>query len=89
VPELTPHHARHTYASWHYALHKDLLLLKADGGWASASQMERYAHLVPSNLIPQIRSFLGRDLVAVATCDERRHVTRLKLLVEDGAELVR
>jgi len=61
---------------------------EGDGGWESVSQVERYAHLVPSNLIPQIRSFRGRDLVAVAKCDERRHVTRLKLLVEDGAELV-
>jgi integrase len=31
-PELTPHDLRHTWASWHYALNRDLLLLKVEGG---------------------------------------------------------
>ena len=70
VPVLTPHHARHTYASWHYALHRDLLLLKHDGGWQTASQVERYAHLVPSRLVPEIRAFLGTALIQLPT--ERR-----------------
>lgn len=64
-PALTPHDLRHTWASWHYALNRDLLLLKQDGCWSSVALVERYAHLVPSSEIPAIRAFLGfpeRDL---------------------------
>ena len=55
----TPHTARHTFASWHYALHRDLLLLKRAGGWKSASQVERYAHLAPAGMAPEIEAWLG------------------------------
>lgn len=58
-PEHSPHTLRHTYATWHYALHQDLLLLKADGGWASASQVERYAHLMPAGQQDAIRRVWG------------------------------
>lgn len=46
-PDLTPHVMRHTWASWHYALHRDLLKLKVDGAWSSVDLVERYAHLLP------------------------------------------
>lgn len=59
VPGLTPHDLRHTYASWHYARHKDLLKLKADGGWASVALVERYAHLLPEGHAAAIAGFLG------------------------------
>jgi integrase len=56
---VTPHHARHTWASWHYAVHKDLLLLRRDGGWAKVDMAERYAHLTPPGLAPEIVRFWG------------------------------
>jgi integrase len=56
--ELTPHDLRHTWASWHYALNRDLLLLKRDGGWHSVALVERYAHLMPTGLEGEIRAFL-------------------------------
>lgn len=46
-PDLTPHDLRHTWASWHYALNRDLLALKIAGGWSSVALVERYAHLLP------------------------------------------
>ena len=58
-PELTPHSCRHTWASWHYAPHKDLLLLKQDGGWSSVALVERYAHLLPAGQESPINEFLG------------------------------
>jgi integrase len=61
--EFTPHVLRHTWASWHYALHRDLLLLRTEGGWSSVALVERYAHLLPADEIPAIRRFLG-SLVA-------------------------
>jgi len=56
---VTPHHARHSWASWHYAVHTDLLLLKRDGGWFSASQVERYAKLAPPGMAADVRRFWG------------------------------
>jgi integrase len=56
-PELTPHDLRHSWASWHYALHRDLLLLKIEGGWSSVTLCERYAHLLPVGQEAAIRAF--------------------------------
>jgi integrase len=47
VPEHTPHDARHTWATWHYCIRKDLLRLKADGGWSTITMVERYAKVMP------------------------------------------
>jgi integrase len=60
-PEFTPHDLRHTWASWHYALHKDLIRLKHDGGWSSVALVERYAHLLPAGHEDAISAFLGTD----------------------------
>src|SRR5262249_30059977 len=58
-PKLTPHDLRHTWASWRYALHRDLLALKLEGGWSSVALVERYAHLLPAGHEEGIRRFLG------------------------------
>jgi integrase len=58
-PELTPHDLRHTWASWHYALNRDLLALKTEGGWSSVALVERYAHLMPAGHAAVIQQFLG------------------------------
>ena len=55
--EFTPHDLRHTWASWHYAVHKDPLALKVEGGWSSLALVERYAHLMPAGFEDQIRAF--------------------------------
>lgn len=57
----TPHDCRHTWASWHYAVHRDLLRLKHDGGWSSVRMVERYAHLIPEGHQPAISEFWGGD----------------------------
>jgi len=58
-PDLTPHDCRHTWASWHYAIHRDLIALKVEGGWSSVVLVERYAHLMPTGQEGAIRQFLG------------------------------
>jgi integrase len=58
-PTHTPHVLRHTWATWHYAVNKDLLLLKQDGGWSSVDQVERYAHLMPVGYDDDIRRVWG------------------------------
>jgi integrase len=59
APDFTPHDLRHSWASWHYALHKDLLRLKSEGGWSSVLLVERYAHLLPAGQEEAIGRFLS------------------------------
>jgi hypothetical protein len=40
-------------------LHRDLLALKADGGWSSVELVERYAHVMPAGHEAAIRRFWG------------------------------
>ena len=58
-PAFSPHDLRHTWASWHYSLHRDLLALKIEGGWSAVALVERYAHLLPVGHEAGIRRFLG------------------------------
>jgi integrase len=57
-PELTPHDLRHTWATWHYAVHKDMLRLRQEGGWSSVTLVERYAHLMHEGQQGKIRDWL-------------------------------
>lgn len=66
-PALTPHDLRHSWASWHYAIHKDLLLLKQEGGWSSVALVERYAHLLPTGHEAEIRDFLNLGVTSTIT----------------------
>lgn len=70
-PEFTPHDLRHTWASWHYAQHRDLLALKAAGGWSSVTLVERYAHLLPADQTDAIRAFWGVAWHSADTPDNR------------------
>lgn len=56
-PALTLHDLRHTWASWHYAVHRDPVKLKLEGGWSSLDQVERYVHLMPAGHEAAIRQF--------------------------------
>lgn len=57
--EFNPHDLRHTWAWWHYALNRDLLALKIEGGWSSITLVERYAHLLPAGHQAAIARFFG------------------------------
>ncbi|MFT8951751.1 MAG: tyrosine-type recombinase/integrase [Gluconobacter sp.] len=47
VSDVTPHHLRHTWATWQYCLHGDLLRLQRDGGWSNVTMVTRYAKKMP------------------------------------------
>jgi integrase len=59
IAGFRPHDLRHTWATWHYCLHKDLLLLRNEGGWQSSDQVEIYAHKMPDAYRTQIESMLA------------------------------
>lgn len=56
---FTPHHTRHTWASWFHCLHRDLIRLRQEGGWRTTVMCERYAHLVPTGMADEIRVVWG------------------------------
>lgn len=46
-------------ATWFYALSRDPLLLKAEGGWRTLAMVERYAHLMPPEMVHRIAGVWG------------------------------
>ncbi|MBW4089933.1 MAG: tyrosine-type recombinase/integrase [Proteobacteria bacterium] len=58
-PAQHPHDLRHTAATWHYAVHRDLLRLQAFGGWADVSEVQVYAHLLPEAYAADAAAWLG------------------------------
>ncbi len=66
---MTPHHARHSWASWHYAAYRDLLRLRTDGGWRTVAMCERYAKLAPEGIGAEALAFWG---VAAGQVIERK-----------------
>lgn len=50
VEKFSSHDLRHTWATYHYAMHRDLLRLQHDGKWSERSSVDRYAHLAPPDL---------------------------------------
>lgn len=67
---LTPHHARHTWATFHYAAYRDLLRLRTDGGWRTVAMCERYAKLAPEGIGAEALAFWG--VAAERVSDRRR-----------------
>lgn len=61
VPDATPHDLRHTWASWHYCLHRDILALKEDGGWATMEIVARHAKKMPDAYREEIRAWWGLE----------------------------
>lgn len=59
VPQVTPHDLRHTWASWHYCLHRDLLRLKDEGGWSTVNIVTRYVKKVSSAYEESIRCYFS------------------------------
>lgn len=59
APIVTPHDLRHSWATWFYAVTKDPLLLKHEGGWQSLPMVERYAHLAPADIAATVRLVWG------------------------------
>lgn len=56
IKGCTPHTLRHTWATWFYQAHGDLLRLMLLGGWKSMKMVERYAHVNSERNAPAINS---------------------------------
>lgn len=51
--QITPHVCRHTWATWHYAVNRDPLELKREGGWKS-NEYQRYTKAAPNGLADSV-----------------------------------
>lgn len=57
LPRFRPVHChlfRHTWATWAYAVTRDLTLLMSQGGWRSANMVMRYAHAASRDLAEDV-----------------------------------
>lgn len=75
VAAATPHDLRHTWATWFYALSKDLMLLRDEGDWATVAQVERYAHLMAARLVPEIAGVWGEHPRIAARTERQASAT--------------
>lgn len=68
---LSPHHMRHTWATWHYCAHKDLVLLQEEGGWGDITMVRRYAKLAPDGMRTAIMAFWASNPLVTSSADRR------------------
>jgi hypothetical protein len=61
-PAHTPYVLRHTWASWHYCIHKDLKLLERNGGWESQDMPDVYARPLPKAYRDEALAFLSGEV---------------------------
>jgi len=55
-PGLHCHLFRHTWATWNYAVHRDLTRLMSEGGWRSVTMVMRYTHAGSDDLAREVRA---------------------------------
>lgn len=59
LPSLAPAHChlfRHTWATWTYAVSRDLTRLMSQGGWRSVSMVMRYTHVGTADLADAVKA---------------------------------
>ncbi|RVT91685.1 site-specific integrase [Rhodovarius crocodyli] len=71
-PEITPHDCRHTWATWHYCIHKDLQRLRDEGGWGSVKMVERYAKRMPDAYREEATAWLDGRAKSVQSAKRQR-----------------
>jgi integrase len=73
VPDHSPHEARHTWATWHHCIYKNLLLLRDEGGWETTQVVERYAKTMPDAYREEAMAWLaGGPLPAPSAAPAKR-----------------
>lgn len=76
VPMFTPHAMRHSWATWFYALGRNLLLLKTEGGWRDDRMVMRYTKLMHSSHEPDVALVWGGAHPRLAPVVQTREAAR-------------
>jgi integrase len=61
LKDFRVHDLRHTWATWFYQEHRDLLKLQQLGGWKTLSVVSRYAHVNSENFRDSINAMPSLD----------------------------
>jgi integrase len=56
IENFRVHDCRHTWATWHFAEHHDLIALQNIGGWRTLAMVSRYAHANTENYLAGINA---------------------------------
>ena len=56
LKDFRVHDCRHTWVTWHYQTHHDLISLQQIGGWRALSMVTRYAHASSANYLTGINA---------------------------------
>ena len=56
LEDFRVHDCRHTWATWHYTAHNDLIALQNLGGWRTVTMVSRYAHANTENYLDGINA---------------------------------
>ena len=59
VARVSPHCLRHTWATYFQAATRDPIRLRDEGGWSTVSLVERYAHQMKQDEVPEIAKVWG------------------------------
>jgi integrase len=76
VPMFTPHAMRHSWATWFYALGRNLLALKTEGGWKDDRMVMRYTKLMNSAHEPDVALVWGGAHPRMVVTMQAREVAR-------------
>jgi integrase len=71
IENFSPHGCRHTWATWHYAVNRDLGALMRLGGWKSERMVMRYAHVNVAELQHTIDRLPGGIFGDAYTTEEK------------------
>lgn len=69
ITDFTPHDCRHTWATWHYRVNRDINALMALGGWKTPSMVFRYTHVNVAHLAPSQAGIWGEAGTFSGTVD--------------------
>lgn len=58
-PDHSPHDLRHTWASYHAAIHRDPYRLMRDGGWSGLAMTQRYVSAMPEAYVEEAKAWLA------------------------------
>jgi integrase len=72
IKNFRVHDLRHTWATWHFGAHHDLVALQTLGGWRTLSMVTRYAHASSENYRAAINALPSFGEISVQSKDKEK-----------------
>jgi integrase len=75
IENFRVHDCRHTWATWHFAEHHDLIALQNLGGWRTLAMVTRYAHANTENYRDGINALPSLGEISVKSESDKREAS--------------